>query len=129
MPAAFKAPNNVDRRLGLTTTLYFVATPSRPTWLKIGLAKDLKKRLHVFRLGNPDIALRASRTIPRPYDRQIERLIHSALADRAQSREWFEVTLAEALAVAMPIIAQAVTAARALERSEGYWRQPRPRTA
>lgn len=112
--AAFKVPINYHSREGLKARLYFLRTPSRPTWLKIGITRDLEQRLYGMRLGNPDIECVAYRTIPREFDRQVERMVHEAFVDRARGREWFEVTLAEALRVANPIIARAATAAKRL---------------
>lgn len=112
----FRVPINAHRRFGLTTSLYFLRTPSRPTWLKIGIATDLAARLKGFQLANPDIGLAAFRTVPRPLDRQVEKLIHIALDDQAQGREWFEVSLAEALKVATPLIAKATRAVARMTR-------------
>lgn len=100
----FRVPYSADRRWGLKTTLYFVGAPDRPRRMKIGIARDVARRLATFQAGDPDIVLLGYRTVCRPLDRQIERLVHQALADRALGREWFNVTLDEARAAAHQVI-------------------------
>lgn len=102
---AFRTPYNGWRRFGLETTLYFVGDGG--PLIKVGIARDLDKRMKTFALGNPRIKVLAYRTMPASLDRQIEKMVHAALAPHAAGREWFSCSLAHALAGAKPILERA----------------------
>lgn len=118
----FATPINAHRRQGLDSTLYFMRTPSRPTWLKIGLAWDAERRLEEHRLSNPDAVFAATRSIPSLFDRQVERLMHARFGSVAQGREWFEVELADALKEATFLIRHARRAAARFYMAHGNLR-------
>jgi hypothetical protein len=102
---AFKLPFNGWRRYELEATLYFVGDGG--PLIKVGIARDLKKRMRTLALGNPRITVLASRTMPASLDRQVEKMVHAALAPHAAGREWFSATLDVALASAKPILERA----------------------
>lgn len=99
---SFRAPINAMSRFDRRTTLYVLGDDG--PLIKVGIAQNLEKRLAQFRLGNPRIRVLAFRTMPAALDRQIERLVHEALAQHAHGREWFTCSSKEALAVAKPIL-------------------------
>jgi hypothetical protein len=102
---SFNLPINAWRREGLETTLYFVGDDG--PLIKVGIARDLEKRMRTFALGNPRITVLARRTMPAALDRQVEKLVHTALAPHAVGREWFSAPLPVALATAKPILERA----------------------
>lgn len=100
----FKKPSNTHRTAGQTSVVYFLQSHGL---LKIGIAQDLDKRMGDYRLHNPGIGKPLFRTVPRPLARQTEKMIHAALAPHAKGREWFDLPVSDALAIATPIINRA----------------------
>jgi hypothetical protein len=101
----FKPPVNLTRNLGLTSTLYFIESGE---FVKVGIAEDLGRRLFTLQLGNPLVLkVGARRTIPRPLQRQVERLVHQALSEWSIGREWFRLSAKNAVRLADPIVKKA----------------------
>lgn len=72
---------------------YVYAIKSRDL-IKVGVAKDIEKRMEAMRLNNPHgCELVLYRRTYAPYT--FERRMHKLLADKAVGREWFRVTLEE----------------------------------
>lgn len=68
----------------------FVYLIESAPFLKIGLARDLGRRLNAILAHNPHGAsLRASRSVPYVLARQVELRLHRQFADRSVGREWF----------------------------------------
>jgi hypothetical protein len=62
--------------------------------IKVGVAKDIEKRMEAMRLMNPHgCELLFYRRTYAPYT--FEKRMHELLADKAVGREWFRVTLEE----------------------------------
>ncbi len=62
--------------------------------IKVGVARNIEKRMHRMRLENPhELELVFYRKVFAPY--AFERRMHQILADKAVGREWFRVTLAD----------------------------------
>lgn len=114
----FKQPVNEDRRLGRRSVLYFISMRPGDSRIKIGMTWDMAKRLKSYRLHNPDTVLRTTRSMPTILDRQIERLVHAALAAYCVGGEWFDVALPLATKTADRIIRHAEIEAEAIE---GRW--------
>ncbi len=75
---------------------------------KVGLANNVKQRLHDLRLGSPrGLYLRGTRAVPRVLAMQIEKRIHAALKEHAIGREWFRILPALARREAQPVIDRA----------------------
>lgn len=87
--------------------------------IKVGVAKDIERRLEAMRLMNPHgCELIFYRRTYAPYT--FENRMHKLLADKAVGREWFRVTLAEvriASNIARLASIRAERAIRALERT------------
>lgn len=67
--------------------------------IKVGVAQDIEKRMHVMRLDNPhELKLVFRRKSHSPYT--LERQMHRLLADKAVGREWFRATIEEVRAAA-----------------------------
>lgn len=109
----FQKPCNVHATAGHNSVIYFL--PSNGL-VKVGLAKDLEKRMDQYRLHNPGIGRPLFRTVPRPLARQTETMIHDALSPYAKGREWFDVPASKAVAIATPIINRAVRIYERMDR-------------
>jgi hypothetical protein len=74
------------------------------TRTKIGIARDIDKRLASLQTSNPD-PVELIRTFPGPMKlvRQWEKQAHEELKDHRISGEWFELTALEVVAVVEPI--------------------------
>ncbi|WP_197458481.1 GIY-YIG nuclease family protein [Brevundimonas sp. GW460-12-10-14-LB2] len=86
--------------------------------MKIGIAWDVKRRLHQLRAGCPDgLRLAGKIAIPSLLALQTEKKVHTALASHAIGREWFRTSPKEARATAAPICKIAHQAADALDQA------------
>jgi hypothetical protein len=84
-------------------------------FIKIGLARNLKRRLYAMRLHNPhELRLMAHRVIPVRWAHRIERCAHRLLAEQTIGREWFACTAEQA----REAISFSIAAARNLDRRE-----------
>jgi hypothetical protein len=84
--------------------------------IKVGVAKDIAKRMEAMRLMNPHgCELLFYRRTYAPYI--FEKRMHELLADKAVGREWFRVTLAEVRAASKTARLASIRAQRALYRA------------
>jgi len=85
--------------------------------IKVGVAKNLKKRLNDMRLHNPHgCKVVFHKRVYAPYS--LEKRLHALLADKAIGREWFRISLAELRAAAAVAKAQYEQLARCSEIRE-----------
>jgi hypothetical protein len=81
-------------------TVYVIASGGADDLVKIGVSRDLRRRLLSFEAGNPHgITLLAKRETPYALGFQVERQVHEELAEHAHGREWFRAPLATVLPV------------------------------
>ena len=80
----------------MTSYLYVIGNDTNRQ--KIGLSKDVNKRLKSLQTGNPE-KLKIHYTIECPSDktRKLESKIHAELAYKRLSGEWFDMTPQEAM--------------------------------
>lgn len=99
--------------------------------IKVGVARDIAKRMNVMRLDNPHgCELLFYRRTYAPYT--FEKRMHELLAAKAVGREWFRASLAdvrEASKTARLASIRAERAMRALERSPKVAHSKTHRTA
>jgi hypothetical protein len=85
--------------------------------IKVGVAKDIEKRLDDMRLHNPHgCELVFYRKTYAPF--LFEKMMHELLADKAVGQEWFRVTVAELRQAAARAKSSSLSAELALERSQ-----------
>ena len=91
--------------------------------IKVGVAKDIAKRMNAMRLDNPHgCELLFYRRTYAPYT--FERRMHELLADKAVGREWFRASLADVRAASKTARLASIRAERAVRAAE---RNPRKR--
>lgn len=93
--------------------------------IKVGVAKNIERRMNAMRLDNPHgCELIFYRRTYAPYT--FERRMHELLADKAAGREWFRVTLAEVRAASNTARLASIRAERAV-RSQFKAAMAKPR--
>lgn len=84
--------------------------------IKVGVAKDIAKRMNAMRLDNPHgCELLFYRRTYAPYT--FERRMHELLADKTVGREWFRVTLEEVRTASKTARLASIRAERAVRAS------------
>jgi len=87
-----------DEEFGI---VYFVAADvDNRLLVKIGVTRDLPKRFSTLQTGSP-IELRLGLGLIVQNPRSFEKALHRRFADKRVRREWFEITMAEALTALM----------------------------
>jgi hypothetical protein len=94
-------------------------------FIKIGVARDIAKRMTIMRLHNPHgCTLVFRRWTYCAY--HCERTMHEVLAAKSIGREWFEVTVQEVRAASRVGISEANKLYRELRRKEREWATKTP---
>lgn len=84
--------------------------------IKVGVAKDIAKRMNAMRLDNPHgCELLFYRRTYAPYT--FEKRMHELLAEKAAGREWFRVTLEEVRVASKTARLASIRAERAVRSS------------
>lgn len=84
--------------------------------IKVGVAKDIEKRMNSMRLDNPrGCELLFYRRTYAPYT--FEKRMHELLVDKAVGREWFRVTLEEVRIASKTARLASIRAERAVQAS------------
>jgi hypothetical protein len=97
-------------------------------FIKVGVAKDIDKRLHSMRLLNPHpVSVIYRRKMKAAF--YCERKIHAILADKAIGREWFEVSPDEVKAAAIIGVLHAKDVLREWESMAKAWRMAKAQDA
>jgi len=84
--------------------LYVVTNPKWPEWVKIGITRDLAKRLSSYNTGAPTTNVFYQRKYHKyhPKARDLEREIHKSMRDdsrRGDSREWYRMSIEDAVSI------------------------------
>jgi hypothetical protein len=84
--------------------LYVVSNPKWPDWVKIGITRNLSKRLSSYNTGAPteDVYFKFDYHRFHDYAREIEREIHTDLIEsplRGDTSEWYRMSLEDAKAI------------------------------
>lgn len=94
-------------------TVGFVYAIQSLDLIKVGVAKNIEKRMNDMRLENPHgCKLIFQRRSTAPYT--LEKQMHKRLADKAVGREWFRATLADIRAAAYTARLETLRKERAL---------------